>query len=634
MSKKPINIQPYFFSFNSDNANEFKRILDKSFYDFINWRNSFHPEDLKLVHQTDRTEKTYAESHQRFEMYFNELLQRLHGATPFHSPRYIGHMQSERLMPAVLGYFASMLYSLNNISYEGSTVTTEMEYEVAADLAKMIGYDTKNSWGHLTSGGTIANIEALWVARNVKYFPLIAKDLAYKHSKDFIVKLLNGTKSDIKVLDDYVLLTLPPLTVQKLVSDVFNADWGVNIADEVYASDKNISCKGMDDFYNGKIFVAATKHYSWLKAAEILGFGRKNTVIVDVDENFRMDTEDLKDKLVQCVKNKEPIVAVVGMLGTTEASAVDPLDKIVAIRKWYEKEYNSSFFIHVDAAYGGYVKSLFLDCDDKIRKYDDVKKTLNGTWPCKEVYNAYAALEEADSVTVDPHKLGYVPYSAGAVVYKTKVTKNATIVKAPYISNTTKPATEDLYFGEYILEGSKPGAAAAACWLAHRVVPLNECGYGQVLKNPIYDATFVMKKFKKAFPAKINGKTVNIEFFNVPDIDIMLFAFNIEGNKSLQECDGFNKKIIEKMSFNPHKPLYEHNYMVASTVFTYDIYKNSINKALTNLNINPAEWATGDQPLTLFRCAIVNPNLYTTELKEYFYQGFVDEFKKVIAKIV
>lgn len=75
-------------------------------------------------------------------------------------------------MPANLGYICALLYNQNNCAAEASTVTTSFELEVGTDLCVMMGYDRDKSMGHLVTGGTIANIEAIWAARNVKFSPL------------------------------------------------------------------------------------------------------------------------------------------------------------------------------------------------------------------------------------------------------------------------------------------------------------------------------------------------------------------------------------------------------------------------------------------------------------------------------
>ena len=75
-------------------------------------------------------------------------------------------------MPANLGYITALLFNQNNCAAEGSTVTTKLEVEVGTDLSVMMGYEREKCMGHLTAGGSVANIEAVWAARNVKYFPL------------------------------------------------------------------------------------------------------------------------------------------------------------------------------------------------------------------------------------------------------------------------------------------------------------------------------------------------------------------------------------------------------------------------------------------------------------------------------
>ena len=51
-------------------------------------------------------------------------------------------------------------------------MTTGYEVEAGSDLCEMIGLNRDDSMGHLVTGGSIANIEAIWVARNLKYYPL------------------------------------------------------------------------------------------------------------------------------------------------------------------------------------------------------------------------------------------------------------------------------------------------------------------------------------------------------------------------------------------------------------------------------------------------------------------------------
>ena len=91
-------------------------------------------------------------------------------------------------MPANLGYICALLYNQNNCAAEASTVTTSFELEVGNDLCVMMGYEKDKSMGHLVTGGTIANIEAIWAARNVKFFPLALQRALKKEEKLAAVK--------------------------------------------------------------------------------------------------------------------------------------------------------------------------------------------------------------------------------------------------------------------------------------------------------------------------------------------------------------------------------------------------------------------------------------------------------------
>ena len=84
---------------------------------------------------------------------------------PFHHPRYAGQMLKPPHPVAIAAYMAAMRINPNNHALDGGPPTSDMEQEVVADLAAMLGLP-HDTLGHLTSGGTVANLEALWVARH------------------------------------------------------------------------------------------------------------------------------------------------------------------------------------------------------------------------------------------------------------------------------------------------------------------------------------------------------------------------------------------------------------------------------------------------------------------------------------
>ncbi|MGW4399481.1 pyridoxal phosphate-dependent decarboxylase family protein [Amycolatopsis nivea] len=102
---------------------------------------------------------------------------RMDASFPFFHPRYAGQMLKPPHPVAVAAYLAAMVVNPNNHALDASQATSPMEVEVIADLARMFGF-AQPSLGHLTSSGTIANLEALWVARE------LAPGKAVVHSQD------------------------------------------------------------------------------------------------------------------------------------------------------------------------------------------------------------------------------------------------------------------------------------------------------------------------------------------------------------------------------------------------------------------------------------------------------------------
>lgn len=101
----------------------------------------------------------------RFAAAFATFSERLKDNYPFFHPRYAGQMLKPPHPAAVVGYLATMLINPNNHALDGGPATAEMEREAVQQLATMFGYGTH--LGHLTTSGTVANLEALFVAREL-----------------------------------------------------------------------------------------------------------------------------------------------------------------------------------------------------------------------------------------------------------------------------------------------------------------------------------------------------------------------------------------------------------------------------------------------------------------------------------
>jgi glutamate/tyrosine decarboxylase-like PLP-dependent enzyme len=104
-------------------------------------------------------------SDERFAAAFEEFTGRLRDNYPYFHPSYAGQMLKPPHPAAVAGYLAAMLINPNNHALDGGPATSAMEKEAIAELAAMFGFAAH--LGHLTSSGTIANLEALYVAREL-----------------------------------------------------------------------------------------------------------------------------------------------------------------------------------------------------------------------------------------------------------------------------------------------------------------------------------------------------------------------------------------------------------------------------------------------------------------------------------
>jgi len=149
------------------------------------WQRSFGPYE---AHQSVQV------SDERFGAAFGEFTARLTAANyPFFHPAYAGQMLKPPHPAAVVGYLTAMLVNPNNHALDGGPATAAMEKEVVSQLAAMFGFGTH--LGHLTTSGTIANLEALFVARELHPGRGVAysSEAHYTHGRMCTVLGMTGT---------------------------------------------------------------------------------------------------------------------------------------------------------------------------------------------------------------------------------------------------------------------------------------------------------------------------------------------------------------------------------------------------------------------------------------------------------
>lgn len=217
--------------------------------------------------------------------------------------KYIGHMTSPvpSFIPEIMHFIAKA--NQNIVKIETAKGLTLVERQVLAMLHRMFfnrnqAYYLQNvqnpdaMLGVMTSGGSVANITALYCARNAA---LINQGV---------------TKDD--------LLNLGTMKAMRQIG-----------------------------YSEAVILVSRLAHYSIKKAASLLGIGQSNLLLIEQDEKQKVNIGALEDLIDDCRQQGKMIIAIIGIAGATETGTIDPLDEMANIAKKH------SIHFHVDAAWGG-----------------------------------------------------------------------------------------------------------------------------------------------------------------------------------------------------------------------------------------------------------------------------------------
>ncbi len=491
--------EAWFLGPRAENLALLHELIDAAIDSHAEFRRGFHPEDPSHLTEAVQRSPEFAAGVRRLREATAELLEKLQLSAPFSSMRYQGHMLWDQAMPGLVGLVAGLMYNQNNVAAEASPVTTRLEIEAGNDLCRMLGYMPPKPgekgflpWGHITSGGTIANIEALWAARNLKFSAVgiraaLREVPALSPARGVEVPVWEGGTARLLDLDTWTLLNLDIDSVAELPLKIaaLGVDPALLAASLVAYSSRNVGLvRFYRDFMTGvtetPVFLApATGHYSWPKAATLLGLGGNAVWVQRVDEDARLSLDSVAEALENALRRRVPVLCAVAVIGSTEESAVDPLEGLVELREHYRRR-GLNFAIHADAAWGGYFRTMLTEGDEAELPSDGVPIYAMSGY----VQRQYEALPLADTITVDPHKGGYVPYPAGALCYRNAALRDAISLRAPVIfHNQTEPT-----IGVYGVEGSKPGSAASAVWLAHRVIRPDRTGYGRILGQCMWTA--------------------------------------------------------------------------------------------------------------------------------------------------
>ena len=610
---KNMDLSAYFIGPKGENGRLFKELTNDLIDDHIGYRKNFNAEDANSISEDEKDSPEFRKAVVNMKNVLNELSMKMRsGSIPWPTAgRYWAQMDNETLMPSLLAYNFAMLWNGNGVAWAGSPASTIMEKEVGQDLAKLNGYK-ENGWGYVATDGSIANVSALWMARNVASIPMAVKEVC--------PELVEG-KSDWELHNMSVKGSLDLL------------DKAGDKKNEVKARSAR-SGKNLQSL--GKWLVPSTMHYSWKKAVDITGVGEDNLVVLPVDDHYRINIDKLDAIIKENVEKNIPILGIVGVVGSTEEGAIDHIDKIVELRKKYNKQ-GVDFIIHVDAAYGGYGRTVYMDEDNNFMPYEKLEDafkeygifTENNQFLKREVYDAYKAIAETDSVTIDPHKMGYVPYDAGGLAIEDTRMKNTLTYEAPYAfqEGVKVPAS----IGQFTLEGSKSVGSAAAVWVANRIIPLNIAGYGRLVARTLYAA----RRFNDMVDGKkftVNGKTIISHAVYDPDFNMVDWVYKEEGNDSLKDMNDLTQAVFEYTSSSKGGDLYNLQLLTSDSSFTVDTYGDAPVNFIKSLGINESEYDKEGR-LEILRSSCMTPWVYNEKTFDYWAPRINDAIQKTLEKI-
>ena len=600
-----------------ENDGLLEKIMVEFLRDHVYWRRNFHPEDPPAISTRAAHHPDYQAFEARLRRELHQLSAALKRSVPFHSPRYLGHMVSDLLLPGLAAQMLTMTYNPNNVSEDAAPVTVDMEVQVGLQLARMLGYrhdpaQADCAFGHLTSGGTLANYQALRLALALKSFP---------------VALRTAGVPDLDLpADDWSAFNLAPaegIALLERWQDWLAAQVPTHRAawqDRVTA--ERIEQRGLVDFFARhpdlqppKVLAPITAHYSWSKGMKLLGLGRDQLTLLP-QRDMRLDTDAMETTLEQFRRDRQPVLLAVAVLGSTEYGTIDPVDKVVAARDRAAAN-GLGFSVHVDGAWGGYLATVFRAEDGSLRKFAEVRAEYQH-FPAPEVYAAFAALGQTDSVTVDPHKLGYLPYGAGAFICRDHRAMALLAEEADYVfhdQRATDYLTRYRSLGQFIPEGSKSGASAAAVYVTHKVLPLDHRHFGRLLRQTVLAAEAFHAR-ALLFAREMSGIARVVVPFPA-DSNLVCLAINPWENHSVMGMNQFMGQLQEELRCDVRQPLqFKEFFSSSTTLHPETVGPEETTRLLAALDLDPGSLAAGDSRtdrLNILRHTLMNPYLIDHE---------------------
>jgi L-2,4-diaminobutyrate decarboxylase len=253
----------------------------------------------------------------------------------------------------------------------------------------------------------------------------------------------------------------------------------------------NFAEKGIQGFSNPTRLIIITSqdaHFSLKHALRIMGLGEQSLVTVPVDENRRIDVKLLEKTLNELQETKD-VFSIVVTAGTTSTGSIDPILPIAEICN------NLGIWLHVDAAYG------FAYC------------------LVPELQFLFSGIEQADSITWDPHKQFGVPIPSSLLFVKRKEDFKRMTIYGEYFNREGDPEPN-------------PGLKSPPSTRPFSALPIVTSIRFLGMEKVIERLRKPLKAIKTAYEELKNFK--DVELFHKPDLGILCLRMTPEGIPEVQ----------------------------------------------------------------------------------------------------
>ncbi len=220
---------------------------------------------------------------------------------------------------------------------------------------------------------------------------------------------------------------------------------------------------------NPNMIVPESAHFSFDKIADLLGIEIRKAAL---DNEFKVDINSVKSLI------DDNTTALVGIAGSTEFGQIDPIDRLASMAL------SQDIFLHIDAAFGGFVIPFL-----------------------EKKYQFDFSIKGVSSITADPHKMGLSTIPAGGLLFREESCLTTLEIDTPYLTIRK----------QHSLTGTRSGAAVAATYAVMQRLGIN--GYKEIVGRCMKMTDMIVKGVHDLGIKPLLPPVMNIVALDVPDLD-------------------------------------------------------------------------------------------------------------------